>query len=1183
VIPVSPLLDEGVELSLSTGQAGVTLVLASSPLTRLNYFDGKFLRAEHLRREQDYVRRLVRYANQGLGAGIVYGYSTTLGGGRLSIGAGLAVDGAGRTLLLPEVEEVEIQRLVAPPPAAPRPQTLPRREIRPQGVLNPARFTPCQAVTGPEGPTVRAGTALYLICIAHTEQLCGEEDVFGQLCEQACVSASERPWLIEGIVVRALPLRLGVPLATSRAVGLDRRHLRSLVASAYYAQEWRDAGSLISGDGIRTSDTWCLGALGATGGCIPLGVLAQRGNETVYFDAWTARRERMETPARQYWAGIMRMRHWSAYLAQILQFQCQLHDGLGATGTPEGEPTDPCAGQSGVLREAQVVLGRLEDSYLARVRAMEAMVAGPGPAGEGLPEVGALKKKLSAALATLTQVPRDRMLIASGIVELPPAGYLPVTPGTVSVETQVRRYLGEGVDLRFCAVREDFVAHALEAAQHMERISLLTGLDDPARRPAMDILVPEAEPETPEVPTPSGYEARLALRAGLQAVGETDVQAIQGLARGERRDGGGKLFHIAVVHEADTLEAAMAVSSTFGAVSGTVGSDRIRTSARAAERMRTRMDEVLREPLTAGLAARMAGRALEARLRRASAEAGHAAPAEPEIEAVAEAAAAGPAGRRADAAVWMTMRIDGDVFAAPVGESIAASIEMATAGLSKDKSAVEVTTIQGTLTVTETGALASGGRRAVCAMAATQSSRKAANGVAEEQDPPKDLNLTLELTREGNEDEGKTSILAAPKGIAFDAERGTFFEITTTWQSGAATATSSAVTLIRSGPNEERRSPIGQLSLTRNPAAFAEGHPLRTGATAGLQLIEDGLVRSGIGTDQYADAGLRHLIPPAPAVPSTSLRATRDWVLFHRRRTKTCGGETPVPIPAPALRPYALVALDARSRDNARKLVGVVAQDPSKIDQLFSLRMPWQYVGRLTFREGASALETPALELRTAWKAAIPADMGLAWMGLSDVGGEDEAIVRGRAGATAASLAPLLASDPLLTTTVLTRLPQAVDLKGATDLMVAMVYPAEREPQRVIRLVVTNQFEIGHRFPRAQVTGAAQHLYFVTTDQEGAPTSDIGAQVGELGPFLRELNHDVGQVTIAPAGQESQDASRARAERLLASLRGIEPNLLLNARVAVSELAGDERKLLDPVGTMPTATDVLFLNIIEIG
>src|SRR5262245_64314120 len=55
-----------------------------------------------------------------------------------------------------------------------------------------------------------------------------------------------------------------------------------------------------------------------------------------------------------------------------------------------------------------------------------------------------------------------------------------------SVNDQVRALLGDGVDLCFCIVRPDYVAHALEEAQHMERISLTDGLDDPAHRPEVD-------------------------------------------------------------------------------------------------------------------------------------------------------------------------------------------------------------------------------------------------------------------------------------------------------------------------------------------------------------------------------------------------------------------------------------------------------------------------------------------------------------------------------------------------------------------------------------------------------------------------------------------------------------------------------------------------------------------------
>ena len=71
---MSPLINEGTDLVMRFGAAaGQTIVSAGSPLTRLNYFDGKFLRADDLRREQAYLRQLVQFSNQGLGAGVVYG------------------------------------------------------------------------------------------------------------------------------------------------------------------------------------------------------------------------------------------------------------------------------------------------------------------------------------------------------------------------------------------------------------------------------------------------------------------------------------------------------------------------------------------------------------------------------------------------------------------------------------------------------------------------------------------------------------------------------------------------------------------------------------------------------------------------------------------------------------------------------------------------------------------------------------------------------------------------------------------------------------------------------------------------------------------------------------------------------------------------------------------------------
>ena len=82
-------------------KGGVTVVNPSTPLKRLNYFDGKFLRATDFDVEQEYLRHLVALSNQGLGSGVVYGYDTTLGrGDDIEIGPGLAVDPSGNVLLL---------------------------------------------------------------------------------------------------------------------------------------------------------------------------------------------------------------------------------------------------------------------------------------------------------------------------------------------------------------------------------------------------------------------------------------------------------------------------------------------------------------------------------------------------------------------------------------------------------------------------------------------------------------------------------------------------------------------------------------------------------------------------------------------------------------------------------------------------------------------------------------------------------------------------------------------------------------------------------------------------------------------------------------------------------------------------------------------------------------------------
>src|SRR5437763_6163463 len=100
-------------LVLLVHQDGLALIPRDTPLTRLNYFDGKFLRAADLKAEQDYVRHLVEKSNQTGGPGVAHGFDLKLGGGdTLNVGPGLAVDPKGRVLLLTVNASVQIQQLI---------------------------------------------------------------------------------------------------------------------------------------------------------------------------------------------------------------------------------------------------------------------------------------------------------------------------------------------------------------------------------------------------------------------------------------------------------------------------------------------------------------------------------------------------------------------------------------------------------------------------------------------------------------------------------------------------------------------------------------------------------------------------------------------------------------------------------------------------------------------------------------------------------------------------------------------------------------------------------------------------------------------------------------------------------------------------------------------------------------
>jgi hypothetical protein len=487
-----------------TGQTpGYAIIPSPTPLTFLNYYDGKFLRASDLRQEQLGMQNMIELSNQAAGTpGAVYGFDVRPGSGdTLTLGPGLGIDPKGRVLYLPQSADVAISDLLASMQGTSRsPGGTPPPASANAGSESPAGFQPCDLVVPVRSTEPVPSADLFLVTLSAAEGLCGTDEVFGRLCDAACTTAADRPWRVEGVLLGLVPLTLG-QLVTSSSVLLTGTHLRSRVASAYYAAEAAAGGSLISAAGLAT-DTWCLGATAVTGDAIFLGVLARSGGCTLFLDEWTARRERIETSPQRYWAGRMAMRPWNVFLAQVLQFQCQLAE-LGERIATGGG--DPCDRATTLLGRSAELISKLREAGPTpapgpgsgtTAAATSAGLAGapPGspPAGEVLDQTIADYRQEVADVLAGRAFRSAHLLVDGGIVELPPAGYLPVdltlrTP----LEAQVYQLLGLGVELRFCVMRHDEAGFQFTRAQHLDRISLLTGLDDPKKRQQVDIFVPD--------------------------------------------------------------------------------------------------------------------------------------------------------------------------------------------------------------------------------------------------------------------------------------------------------------------------------------------------------------------------------------------------------------------------------------------------------------------------------------------------------------------------------------------------------------------------------------------------------------------------------------------------------------------------------------------------------------------
>jgi uncharacterized repeat protein (TIGR01451 family) len=1020
-------------LVLVSKQNGFVIIPAATPLTRLNYFDGKFLRASDLKAEQNYLRQIVAQSNQAGGAGVAHGFDLTLGGGdNLEIGPGLAIDPSGRVLLLPQGTTIGVQELID------KSRDL-QRLFGGASVVRAGTFERCELDDGPlTGAT--AASNLFLIVISPAEALCGEEDVYGKLCEEACATSTDRPFAVEGLTVRAIPLVLQTPLPSPKVVALTQAHLRSRVASAYFEDERRRVASLISAFGLQ-QETWCLGSDAAGGSGVPIGVIARSGPTTVFLDPWIARRERIDAPAKRYWQWRMMMRPWDVFLAQVLQFQCQLHDLFRKAPVP-GD-VDPCGGARGALRDAADTISELRQFYQAATQRFLTLNVNPDEFAfqGGSSKLTSIHDRLVSVGQALGQLATDRFLINGGIIELPSAGYLPVAPGAAAatINQQVRRLMGEGVDLRFCVVRPDYVAHALEEAQHMERISLLQGLDDPRNKPEVDILVPNGEIlEQKQLSPGNGFVANVDLNRVLfsqrnAAGGADDAQALtvnfRGAARTETLAGGGGAVYLSCDHE-DRFSPQV--------VRGDVAAGRATTTPPAT---------------TPGVANPAASPAFTINLNNA--------------------AAIGVVPR---VGLFISLRCENNAFSLGRGDTTNLNARAIIAATNRDVPLFDLE-LNGVFQVTDV-ARTTGTARSVTGVIknAQFSFRSDSTGTGA---GPVTQSVDLGI---------KATITAGSAIEIILSHEQSVLSLSADWGQQPLEVSAEIALGARGGADGiavRRQTILAHADLKEDADVLSATNAAHVQALASLEVIAKALSDA-----IFADAKARLLFPPPPKPTDELLvRGTLDWVLFHRRRNKRCSAEILQPVAPPReYQVYHLAIRDLQELEARKK-------------ELIEGKLPETRLNKLPFVDFAGGVATMLTD-PTAWRddwANIQPGNSVVYAAIANrdsAAADGDALALSRLARLIDALAPVSTPNAQMTPELLARVPSSIPPSPVDG--VIFLFTIKAADLRITKTAAPAQITLGDNITYTLTltnTGPAAAQNVTVTDPVPANTTLVSAEV----------------------------------------------------------------------------------------
>ena len=1047
-----PLVD-GPDISnpMRTSATAITGLVATPMSLQnlgLNYFDGRFLRADDLNLERAAQRAYVDVGRRAGGQGIGDGLNLEASGTQLRLSGGTAIDSGGRLVSLDGIGWTEF------------------------AVVASSAASPAGSLSAP-------AAGAYVVRIAREPQLAGNADVLGRVCDCGCGSIMDKPIAVDGVRIWADPLP-ALLLPSLSGVTDPVKHARSQIASAYFGYERDQLWTPLSGPGLALA-TWCVGesvntGSGAGANGVDIGVVYWNGSTVSWYDDWTVRRELMETRPRRYWAGLTEERPWSVFMAQVLQFQCQLAEEPALSRPASG------AGQDAVQRAAVAATGGF---------------------------------------------------LSAGFVELPSAAYLPIVPSSASaLRADLEALFGGGIDLRVCAVRRDQIAHEFERAQHMERISLLHGLTDPADRQLVDILVPDGvvEASTAEL-TSHGFTVDVAVGDASTVSGGPMAAAAVSNPRQLLLQGVGRFDNTSGV----TVRAAV----------GTTDGDSVRG-------VMSVFSDLSRGQVSLGAAvdqmhALRFGNESPARdlLRQYGQE-------------TAEAAAIHRAGRRRSrfvnipgarsrvGATAVTCWVAMDPFAMADGKEVQfratwdivmprattlGNSVTAVGGLRRDHSSVDsdgetvFVVVTGLLTVTGSGVTDGPPMKQFSRPLVLTRSRTGSAGTFTVTDP--ETALTASVGWQGTPIEASGGI-GQPSGIG-----------------RAKPALEDSALMARALVGRPISDPkvrggiFATFEAAEKAAIYQPGNLYRDTAISALQLL------SGLQPDNasYFDDAYAQLFPDAGAERGRSLiRPVYDWVLFRRRRRKDCEGTSVVtPQATASVAAWVARASDKAQAEQYRSLL--LRQEPGDV--------PWSptAVEIVKFDEGTATMRSSAEMWREKYDAAHGGNaLVFAGYATSALSTEMPAGIL-RAKALVAATSPLAAMDADGEYDLVPHPPAGQMMAGTEGSIFLISYPVDSigllavdgvsQSDLAAQLKAGNLEAVGsapgEAFTHLGRTGPSGGLSQDTTDEILGALSDLSVSLAETHGIEATAQSAV-VWTHERLGGEVLSAVQARAGRILSSL-----------------------------------------------